>query len=748
MTFEHHAHQRQEIKGNLARLLATENLIVEHRKDIPTASFDTDRRVLQLPQWDKASGVVYDMLVGHEVGHALYTPNKDYTDLVQCPKDYVNVVEDVRIEKLMKRQYPGLRKSFAGGYKELNDEDFFQIEGEDISQLLLIDRINLHFKVGAAAMIPFNPDEYGFVKRAELTETFEEVCSLAGEIYEYAKEDQKQKAEAQAKLDEEGLLEEDDLEDGQDAGQADSTPQNSQEGESDDGEEDDQEFETSSSNGGQGGSGSTTPGNSGGEEGAEHSHTQNAFDSASTQLSSNNGYNIKYYEIPEKVNLDKFIVDWKEVHEWVDSRFAETPEPRSSIGEDGTVYWKQIGLADADSEYKSHRKEAQKEVNYLVKEFECRKSADAYARATTAKTGILDCTKLHTYKYNEDLFKKVTVVPDGKNHGLIFLLDWSGSMSEQLHATYKQVLNLTAFCKKVQIPFEVYAFTNEWRVVNYIKDNQTDRSHYHYYREPENLVTGQFHLEEGNFHMMNILSSRSNSREYERQCKNIWRITYAYDNHRTGSYQIPEGMNLSGTPLNEAIVMLNYIIPEFKAKNDLQKVNAVILTDGEACCSAYGRQSDNERTGEVRTYASKIGYGNALRDRKTGIIYRPLTNSYTQVTNQLLQQVQDRNAGVNVLGFRIMSGNRLQEFVCRYSKLGSNYSEIQSQWRKNKSVIVPNPLGYTALYAIQQTALDNTTDFDIESGSKKADISRAFKKMLKSKSTNKKLLNSFIGYVA
>ena len=95
-----------------------------------------------------------------------------------------------------------------------------------------------------------------------------------------------------------------------------------------------------------------------------------------------------------------------------------------------------------------------------------------------------------------------------------------------------------------------------------------------------------------------------------------------------------------------------------------------------------------------------------------------------------------------------MSGSRLQEFVCRYSQSGGHYSEIQSQWRKNKSVIVPNPLGYTALYAIQQTALDTSTEFDVESGSKKADISRAFKKMLKSKSSNKKLLNSFIGYVA
>ena len=71
-----------------------------------------------------------------------------------------------------------------------------------------------------------------------------------------------------------------------------------------------------------------------------------------------------------------------------------------------------------DNEYRLFRRSAQKEVNYLVKEFECRKSADAYARATVSKTGVLDCTKLHSYKYNEDLFKKITTLPDGKNHGL------------------------------------------------------------------------------------------------------------------------------------------------------------------------------------------------------------------------------------------------------------------------------------------------------------------------------------------
>ena len=142
----------QEIKGNLARLLATENLIVEHRKTA-TAMFDVERRVLTLPLWDKASSTVYDMLVGHEVGHALFTPNEDWREVADCPKDFVNVIEDARIEKLMKRKFPGLRKSFAGGYKELNDMDFFSILDEDLSTFSLIDRINLHFKIGASACL-------------------------------------------------------------------------------------------------------------------------------------------------------------------------------------------------------------------------------------------------------------------------------------------------------------------------------------------------------------------------------------------------------------------------------------------------------------------------------------------------------------------------------------------------------------------------------------------------------------------
>ena len=100
-----------EVKGSLAKCLATENLIIEH-KQVPTASFDVDRRVLVLPTWDKASPIVYDLLVGHEVGHALFTDNIDWTiDYPEVPMDFVNVLEDVRVERLMKHKYPGLSRT-------------------------------------------------------------------------------------------------------------------------------------------------------------------------------------------------------------------------------------------------------------------------------------------------------------------------------------------------------------------------------------------------------------------------------------------------------------------------------------------------------------------------------------------------------------------------------------------------------------------------------------------------------------
>ena len=52
---------KHEIKSQLAKLLATEDLVVEHKK-VETAQFNVQTRVLTLPMWEKASNNVLDSL--------------------------------------------------------------------------------------------------------------------------------------------------------------------------------------------------------------------------------------------------------------------------------------------------------------------------------------------------------------------------------------------------------------------------------------------------------------------------------------------------------------------------------------------------------------------------------------------------------------------------------------------------------------------------------------------------------------
>ena len=179
-----------EIKSHLAKLLATEDLVVEHRY-VETAQFNVHTRVLTLPMWEKASSVVYDMLVGHEVGHALYTPDRDWLKERTISPQLVNIVEDVRIEKMMKRRYAGISKTFYRGYSELSDQDFFALENEDIDLMNLADRINLYFKIGNFVNIPFNDEEKYFVKMVSDCETFDDALDAAEELYKYCKSEVK-----------------------------------------------------------------------------------------------------------------------------------------------------------------------------------------------------------------------------------------------------------------------------------------------------------------------------------------------------------------------------------------------------------------------------------------------------------------------------------------------------------------------------------------------------------------------------
>ena len=185
--------------SSVAKLLANENITVV-QENVPTAMFDVKNRVLTLPLWADVDAAVQSLLTGHEVGHALYTPEEGWHEAV-CSrggnyKSFLNVVEDARIEKLIQRKYPGLRRDFVSGYKQLMSKGFFG--SKDAAEFGLIDRINTHFKCGMAANTPFAEDEVQWVDRIAKLETWEQVVEVTDELFEFCKqkeEEQKQEEE-------------------------------------------------------------------------------------------------------------------------------------------------------------------------------------------------------------------------------------------------------------------------------------------------------------------------------------------------------------------------------------------------------------------------------------------------------------------------------------------------------------------------------------------------------------------------
>ena len=718
-----------EIKSQLAKLLATEDLVVEHRQ-VDTAQFNVHTRVLTLPLWEKASNVVYDMLVGHEVGHALFTPDEDLPKNI--PHQFVNVVEDARIEKLMKRKYMGLAKTFFKGYNELSDQDFFSLEGEDISKMNLADRANLWFKIGNYIDIPIERgEEKEIIDMISETETFADVLIVAEALYKYCKE-QNQQEKAPEEM----------------------QPQQTTQGGGSSAQNGSEEQETDGDNSNSSGNGSgeekTSTNNqsdqrkAGGESFDDEPEVRTAenLEESLRELISQHGQDNVYVEIP-KVNLDSIIASNEDIHKVINIHFAKRQEIVDDYLKKNNKEHINI-FENVDLEYRKFKISSQKEVNYMVKEFECKKSADSYARSTVSRTGVLDCTKLHTYKYNEDLFKKINVIPNGKNHGLIFVLDWSGSMSQVLQDTCKQLFNLIWFCKKISIPFEVYAFTNEWNRRFYDEENNKYvaanlKSHY---QKKEGLLSIDDH-----FNMMNILTSKVSSKELENQMVNIWRISCYYNNSYSLYYNVPEKLSLSGTPLNEALVSLHQILPKFQKENKLQKVQCIVLTDGEA--NQLSHHVEIKRNWESEPYIGcrRLNPDTSfIRDRKIGMTYK-VEYEWHKFTDAILKNLKDNFPMVNFIGIRVLSSRDANNFIKMYYEIGEkDFEKIQNDWRKLKTFNITKS-GYDAYFGMSSSNLSQESEFEVKEDATKAQIKSAFAKSLKNKKLNKKVLGEFISLV-
>ena len=727
-----------EIKSQLAKLLATEDLIVEH-KPVETASFNVSSRVLTLPVWD-ASENVYDMLVSHEVSHALYTPDTEWYKDRQINPSFVNIVEDARVEKLMKRRYAGISKTFFNGYQELSDKDFFGIELKDIDEMNLADKINLYFKIGNFVDIDFTVEEEIYRSQVEKAETFEDTLDAAEALFKYCQAKLEEKKE-QEKLDMESE-EGDSIDDVDNSGSdvTDEQGSSEEEGELPQGVKPTEDEEGSTEE-------QSAP--SGGSTGGLEVETADSLEEAIKNLAQTNARETVYWEIPQ-VDLKRIIISNETIHELCDTQFAEDEVKFEEMVKaqklkypDFDYYressWNYDKTVDPDATFVKFKRSAQKEVNYLVKEFECKKSASAYARATTSRTGVLDTSRLHTYKYSEDLFKKVTVLPEGKNHGLVFILDWSGSMSNVMLDTVKQLYNLLWFCKKVQIPFEVYAFTHDYPNENRYKENRSEQFAY--------TVKDGLAMFDPKVSLMNIFTSKVKGKELEKQMKNIWRIVNNFGYCRT-KYQIPLGMSLSGTPLNDTLIALHQLIPDFKSKNKVEKVQCVILTDGESNHLSY--HVTVQRSWDDHPYQgyNSIPTNSYLRDRKTGRTYLHKGDYYHHTTQVLLRNLRDNFPDTNFIGIRILASRDANYFLRTYLEYQEDEIEkYMKVWRKQRAFAIKG-VGYDTYFGLSSSALDNDTEFEVKQDATKSQIRSAFKKSLNGKKMNKKILGEFVELIA
>ena len=705
----------QEVKGTLAKLLATENLTVEHRK-VSTACFDVDKRLLILPIWKTASNTVYDLLVGHEVGHALYTPNQDCKGV---SKAFVNVLEDARIERMMKVTYPGLRKSFFEGYKELWDRDFFGVKNDDPQTLSLIDRINLYFK--GNPNIPFADEEMVWINRAENTKTFEDVLQLSKELYDYVSEKQEEPQEfppmpSSKNGEKQADREIESSDDGESEQQSEEWPTENdpeQDHRNDrDFSKDDADLETPSYQG------ST-------DIDETKSVTDEALAQALETLVDDNAKEWVYLNAPDP-KVEDFITPFKVTQETLYKHFYD--QTRDSVWRENVQY--------AVDHYNSFKKDTQKTVNYLCKQFEMKKSAEEYRRSATSKTGVLDTNKLYTYKYNDDIFKKITVVPEGKNHGLVMYLDWSGSMQSQLLDTLKQTYNLIWFCKKSGIPFRVYAFQSGYG-----------------YSDMDNSVTDQNVGElaiASDFRLFEFFSSRQNAKSLEKSMQLVYTQVFAMGGWRLNHYS---PYTLGGTPLAEAVYCTRSIVNSIKRVERVSKVNVICLTDGEANPMSYVHQFPDDhsyRAGEYRYQYLCHTRGKVffLRDPKTG--YTRKISNQPYVTTKEIVSFYREITDYNWVGIRLCAKGDLTKLVREFA--GDQLDAIDKQWKKERFASIKERAGFTeAFYMPDKNTGMGSQDLEVKQKKEvatKAELTRAFKKHMGSKMTNKTILNAFIEQIA
>jgi len=706
----------------LAKLLAKENLSVQHG-NYQTASFDVENRVLRLPLWADKGKDVYDLLVGHEVGHALYTPADGWHDsekkIRHIPRAYLNIVEDIRIERMIQETYPGIVRRFKNGYKVLFDTDLFGTNERDINKAGLMDRLNVSSKGRGYVPVEFSDEEAPLIKEAMEVKTWDDVVNVCEKLYNFIEE----QAEEEEKPEGTGAEMPTNSMDGDDESETENL-------EGTTAPEDDEEMEQESE--GQNGGGDEEETESPAEEEIETESKHETW-TEDTQRKREEDLLEKTtdrYDSPKQSryssgisdeNLEKICFSFKEAEEqrteWIENHPSDLEY--SAYGNDGVK-----------NDWITTKPELNSIANLLAKDFERKKAAFEYSRATTSKTGKLDPLKLHGYKLTEDIFLTSTQMAQAKSHGIVMFVDYSGSMCDIIEDVTNQAIAIAMFCRKVNIPFEVYSFTTSHWYGRELQD--------------EIKVNGNELDDLTRIKVVEMFSSYMNTKTFEKAISLAFGISKAHSYNRKSDYYLHGGAlatidTMGSTPLIQTTILAAKLTKAFQRKHAIQKTNIMILTDGypDGISISHDEHSNvsTHRSKTMVNFNGKLVYGSNTRN-----LYKNLLLRLKEIT------------GAKVIGFHLAeNASGFGQGYWDVTEHGGNDPEFKNvikDWRKIGHSHWENVKGYDDYFIVKVGHKNVETEFEPKKKESIADIRNEFKKFNKNKKHTKQLVAKISDAVA
>ena len=494
----------------------------------------------------------------------------------------------------------------------------------------------------------------------------------------------------------------------------------------------------------------------------QKSITDDAFRDNEKSLVDLEAQEIVYLKQQKLHKASEWTISMNDLYNWDDCIELQGQAENGKYYEYNDPMPKDEMIAEGKRRYKAFLSNTQPIINSMAQTFEMKKAAAANKKAQVAKTGKLNEDKLWAYQLTEDLFQKNMIVPNGKNHGILMYVDLSGSMSRQMPGTLEQMMNMALFCRKVNIPFDVYGFSNcrysEKHPTPWSENKDMNRSILDAREDGEMVIT------DSNFALVHMLSSTCKKSDFDNAMAYLLLMKLGYENRGYWSdglygYIQNDYFRLGGTPLNSALILAPQIAKEFQKTYNVEKLTTVFLTDGGATDSITYRDSDREH----RAVASVYGEPIAIKHQGS-TTQLPNKGGYSRrdgVTTLTLVEFYKNITGSTLINFHIVDGKRenfYSEYVSTDWMEGINPAHyvtnefIDGTWKevlKNKFTVVEPAFGYDARFLLKgQKDLEvGVQELEVKSN-KKGDLLRGFKKFSKGKSTSRTFLNQIIELVA